>query len=272
MNQQIEVYPYFSLLNNVIMNLPLHLTYEECTQLAKFLNEYKGIVKIEYLELVKLIDDTKFKSKNTTQNTVFSNDIPSSPKFVKLLRSSRYYPFYTILRKVSELPTDLSFLELQRLADYLNVHENILSTTYEDLCKLTCIVTPKQSSISCEETLTTNDKCQVDSSVTDTTPHTSNFTFETPYESEKIDLSCLIKVNELPDESNSEKNDLSCLKKVSDLPEDLEDEEYQRLASYLSLHPEIWKINYFDLLNRAEPRSPKRRRISKPKLNSPYVK
>lgn len=94
----------------------------------------------------------------------------------------------------------------------------------------------------------------------------------------KSEVNSFITTNEVTSDSNfslgktseldSEKIDLSCLKKVSELPDDLEDEEYQRLAAYLSAHPEIWKTNYFDLLNRAEPRSPKRRRVSKIKPQS----
>lgn len=157
MNSQIEEYPYFLLLNNTIMNLPSDLTSVECAQLARFLNEYKGIAKIEYLELVRLIDDTDFVTQNPLENVTLSHDI-SLPKSLKLLRTSRNFPFFTILRRVSELPTSLTFLELRRLAEYLDEHKNILSITYEDLYNSTNNPAFDLSTVYCGETLTKSEK------------------------------------------------------------------------------------------------------------------
>lgn len=226
--RQIAAYPYFSLIDNVVKSIPSNLTYEECSQLAKFLNEYKGILRIEYLELVKLINVMDVKLNDITP--IFSlNDITNPPKPQKLLRTSRHFPYFTILRNVSGLPISLTHFKLQQLAEYLSEHSAISSITYNDLYKMVYPIT----------TTPENNVVQ--------TNHEGTFT----------------PTNNSGDSSIIENTDLSCLKNVVDLPCDLEDEEYQRLAEHLNKHTEILKINYFDLLNCAEPRSPKRRKFSK---------
>lgn len=241
---QIAKYPHFLLIDNVVNNLPSNLTYEECYQLAKFLNDHKGILQIEYLELVKLVSLIGVKLHNNT--SIFSlNDINDSPKSQKLLRTSRNFPYFTILRNVSEIPISLTHFKLRVLAEYLTENPTISSITYNDLYKMVYPESTTPENIQNKEFVLEKSVLQINNE--------NIFTL----------------TNNSRDSFIIENNDLSCLKNVKDLPHDLEDEEYQRLAEYLNKHSEILKINYSDLLNCAEPRSPKRQKISKTTVEYP---
>jgi hypothetical protein len=251
--REIAVYPYFSIVDNVVVDLPLTLSYENSRRLANFLNEHRGILRIEYMELIKLIDQLEVKLNTPT--TIFTIDeeqganehttVSKKPisatnnittiehilcddgnvlKPKRLLRTSRHFPYFTVLRKVSNIPILLADDELRELAEYLDDNPVISSISYNDLCKL---VNP-------DNTIT---------KIPNPTFHDPTFhdpTFHDPTFHDPID-------------------NLACLKKVLDLPTDLEDEEYQQLAKYLNVHSEITQINYSDLMDLAEPRSPKRR-------------
>jgi hypothetical protein len=191
-------YPYFLNIENVVLNLPLNLSFDECFKISNFLNNYKGILKIEYFDLLKIINSV-------------NNDTFPQPK--QLLRTSRYYPYYTILKSISDLPNSLSLIELENMALYLDSNKDIIN---------------------------------------------SHITYKT--------LLNIINKKDFDEQKNNEEliqeiNDFSSLSKIDNLPNDLTDEQYQRLSNYIITHPEIIKISYTELLNRAEPRSPKKRKL-----------
>ena len=49
------------------------------------------------------------------------------------------------------------------------------------------------------------------------------------------------------------------LKKITELPDDLNGEELEQLTNYMNTHSDISTISYYELFDRIEPRSPKRR-------------
>jgi hypothetical protein len=238
-------YPHFSIVNDHVQNLPLDLKYEECLKLAQFLNENNQIYKIEYFELIKLLRPITSELSSLTHCITKDAHFNQSDKPSKILRTSRHFPYFTILRIVSELPVSLTHYELQELAEYLDNHHNILSIGYDDLCELLHLVRIIPQTAQTPQTVQTAQTAQTAQVLA---------VGENP-----------VRTLTTKPESLCEKTNYQCLKKVVDLPDDLEDEEYQCLASYMSTHPEIQKIQYFELLNRAEPRSPKRRRVFKSK-------
>lgn len=236
--RKIPMYPHFDFLNNIIHDIPLNLTDKEYDNLAIFLNRCVNIQKIEYLHLIELINDFKLLDHTAILSI---DDISCLPKVPKLLRTSRNFPHFTILRGVSELPTTLPYLQQQKLAEFLDDHSDILPISYDNLCKLTHVVLTTQTELFKGTIADKNETCAK---------------YFIPNNIMTAQKETFVSVD-----SNFENSDKLYLEKVNHLPEDLEEKEYQKLSSYMSMHPEILKINYFDLLDHMEERTQKRRRV-----------
>ena len=190
------------------------------------------------LHLIESNNDFEFLDRTAILSI---DDISCPPKVPKLLRTSRNFPHFTILRGVSELPAALPYLEQQKLAEFLDDHCDILPISYDNLCKLTHVVQISETDLSKGTVADKNETC----------------------DKYLIPNSIMTAQKEtfVPVDSKFENSDNSHLEKVNQLPEDLEEKEYRKLSSYMSMHPEILKINYFDLLDHMEERTQKRRRV-----------
>jgi hypothetical protein len=400
--RQIARYPHYSVICDVVENFPMKVSHEQCLAVAKFLDQHRGILKIEYEELKKIM---VIIQSNTQQNQdckrceqLFGIDVieHKSP----LLRTSKYFPWFTILKSVKNLPRELKNDELHDMAIFLENHKDILSIEYKTLCDHMrknvfpsspfelCKFTNRSSDVSRHKSsiMSAGVSCGVscgDSPANNQTQHylspdfgassisdsssvfesasssgsssgfeqevspesesnilfgghyprgvlgiatvrdtvqsvvcdavrgvvqgvrgiaqgfSHNFTYgvsQTVSQDAKCSSNFLSTICSIrsPEEPTSTRQTLSCisatelvkelsaelgaelaeelfvelgaellvhLRKVNNLPIDLETDEYKSLALYVSLHPKISKINYSQLLDMVEPRSPKRRKV-----------
>jgi hypothetical protein len=246
-------YPYSLILSERVVGLPTNLTIGECNRLEEFLTKHNGILKIEYGELVKISSSSKLLEPDTESKNISSSG--------KLLRTSRNFPYYTILRKVSELPPDLKHETYRELAEYLDVNSNIIDISYSELCKVVYRYTanPLVSTTPIRDPREPYSQPNINYS---NHPNHSNHSNHPTTPCSENNQPTPLKFSDYENELKKE-NPFPNLTKVYNLPSDLSTDELQRLDTFLSEHSEIWKIGYFELLNRAEPRSPKRKCVKK---------
>lgn len=277
-----------NLFDERVVNPPRILSSAHFLELTQFLKEHKGILKIEYSELINLVSLIKRSipispiahiAPTAPIAPISPTTLPNPPK---LLRTSRNYPFFTILRKVDNLPNDLSYLELKVLAEFLDDHKTISFINYYTLCRLVNLdpqtPTTKPNNLVCPNApsrsgkvteydtvvpfipLSSQDKPERPNSPT----HSSTFHYHSFGDDIVLDTICSnhpihsIHIDFLFD------SDKPISKRVTDIPSDLEDGLYQQICDYMELHPEIWKISYVELLNRIETQNLKRRRAVSP--------
>ncbi len=159
-------YPYYSQLNERVIELPDNLPIKYYEKIRKFLTKYNGIIKIKYLELVNIAHllesdfvpgsksnfepgsksksksksnfepGSKSKSKSKSKSNFEPGSKSKSSSIFKFLRTSRKIPYFTNLQYVIDLPIDLSYLKFKKLAKYLINHQEITLIHYNKLYEL----------------------------------------------------------------------------------------------------------------------------------------
>lgn len=221
-------------------------------------------------------------------NPIISNlqnplNILSGSDLPKLLRTSRHFPHFTILRNVIGIPNDLRNLELRKLAEYLIDNKEIQIIEYTELVKLVYPAPKiqKMSSLVCA--INTESPPLIRTHTPPGSPVTltrsirpvNPFYSNTPCDDVEcvspvhlVSPHCIVQafVNYDDDTDIAQEhtnNYYSRLSRVTELPKDLDDEELTRLSDYMDTYSDIDIISFYELVDRIEPRSPKRRCVNK---------
>jgi hypothetical protein len=77
------------------------------------------------------------ETAESTGNVEYTDMPPNPPK---LLRTSRHFPYFTILRRVENIPESTPHTKLRKLAEYLDDNKEIVFIHYKELSNLVCPV------------------------------------------------------------------------------------------------------------------------------------
>ena len=222
-------------------------------------------------------------------------NIPKAYDLPKLLRTSRYFPYFTILRNVIGIPNDLTNLELRKLAEYLADNKEIQITEYTELVKLVYPAPKIQRMSSPNSPSRPHSPIRPHSLHSPHSPHIPHsphsphiphsphspirpvnpFYSDTPCSDVEcispvhlVSPHCIVQTfvnydDDIALEQEYGYNNYSSLNRIKNLPTDLDDEELERLSDYMDTHSDIDIISFYELVNRIEPRSPKRRCVNK---------